>query len=386
MFITDKPYISDLLQTTIERNNYYVLRNEFAENHGFNRTELLLSESDFIEKFKTSQRVCTNSENCIEWINKNLHFTELPNLINIFKDKVKFRDLVKHLYPNFFYKQLAIDELNSFDINSINKPIIIKPSVGFLSLGVYKVDSDAEWKKTLKLIESDLLNFKSIFPEVVLNTTNYILEEYIEGAEFAFDAYFNDDGEPVILNILRHVFSSDADTSDRLYITSSKIVNENLPIFKIFLNEIGTLLNIKNFPLHVEVRVNNSKIIPIEVNPMRFAGWGTTDIANHAYGINPYVYFLESKKPDWEKVVTEDEGFIYSIIVLDKPSNLPAHEITSFDYQKLKSKFENVIEIRKTDITKYPIFGFVFAKTREDNFGELDAILKNDLSDFITTT
>ncbi|HAY32561.1 MAG TPA: ATP-grasp domain-containing protein, partial [Bacteroidetes bacterium] len=131
------------MQTTIERNNYYVLRNEFAETHGFKRTELLLSESDFIEKFKTSQKICTNSENCIEWINKNLDFTELPNLINIFKDKVKFRDLVKHLYPNFFYKQLEFNELNSFDINPINKPIIIKPAVGFLSLGVYKVNSDA---------------------------------------------------------------------------------------------------------------------------------------------------------------------------------------------------------------------------------------------------
>jgi hypothetical protein len=385
MFITDKPYISHLLQSTIESNGYKVLKNEFAEAHGFNKTELLLNEDDFIELFKKNEKLCTNSENCIEWINKNLSFSELPKLINVFKDKVKFRDLVKHLYPNFYYRELVFNELKSFDIKSINMPFVVKPSIGFLSLGVYKISNEADWIKTLTLIDEDLLKFKSMFPKAVLNTTNYIIEEYIEGTEYAFDAYFNDVGEPVILNIMRHIFASETDTSDRLYITSQKIIEENEPVFKNFLKEIGDILKIKNFPLHVEVRINNSKIIPIEINPMRFAGWGTTDIAYYAYGINSYEFFLENKKPDWEIISAEKEGLIYSIIVLDKPNVIPTEVIKSFDYEKLKSRFENVLELRETDIKKYPIFGFVFTETREENFSELETILKSDLTEFITT-
>ncbi|MDP3831833.1 MAG: hypothetical protein Q8Q47_11215, partial [Ignavibacteriaceae bacterium] len=113
--------------------------------------------------------------------------------------------------------------------------------------------------------------------------------------------------------------------------------------------------------------------------------WGTTDIAYYAYGINSYEYFLENKKPDWEIISAEKEGLIYSIIVLDKPNVIPTEVIKSFDYEKLKSRFEHVLELRETDIKKYPIFGFVFTETREENFSELDAILKSDLTEFITT-
>jgi hypothetical protein len=41
-----------------------------------------------------------------------------------------------------------------------------------------------------------------IYPEQVLDTRSFLIEEYIEGDEFALDAYFDGDGNPVILNIL----------------------------------------------------------------------------------------------------------------------------------------------------------------------------------------
>jgi hypothetical protein len=384
MFVTDKPYISHLLQSTIENNGYKVLRNEFSESHGFEKDNLLINEDIFIEEFRVNQKICTNSENCIAWITDKLSFSELPTIINLFKDKVKFRELVKHLYPDFYFSELSLSELKTLDIKTIKKPFVIKPSVGFLSLGVYKVCSDEEWVSTVNMIKEDRDKFESMFPTAVLDTTNYIIEDYIEGTEYAFDAYFNDEGEPVILNIMKHIFASESDTSDRLYITSKKIIEEQLSSFKSFLEKIGGLINIKNFPLHVEVRVNNSNIIPIEINPVRFAGWGTTDIAYHAYGINPYECFMENKRPDWNTIISEKDDLIYSIIVLDKPKILEEEQIESFNYEKLKSKFENVLELRKTDINQYPIFGFVFTETREKNFQELESILKNDLTEFIT--
>lgn len=60
-------------------------------------------------------------------------------------------------------------------------------------------------------------------------------------------------------------------------------------------------MNLKNFPAHIEIRIDkNGNINPIEVNPLRFGGWCTTgDISWYAYGFNSYEYFLKGKKPDW---------------------------------------------------------------------------------------
>ncbi len=38
----------------------------------------------------------------------------------------------------------------------------------------------------------------------------------------------------------------------------------------------------------------------------------------------------------------------------------------------------------KIDYKKYPVFGFLFTETRDDNFSELINILNSDLKEFIT--
>lgn len=58
----------------------------------------------------------------------------------------------------------------------------------------------------------------------VLDTGKFIIEENIEGEEFAVDAYFNSKEKPVILNILKHIFSSENDVSDRVYFTSKSVM------------------------------------------------------------------------------------------------------------------------------------------------------------------
>ena len=47
--------------------------------------------------------------------------------------------------------------------------------------------------------------------------------------------------------------------------------------------------------------------------------------------------------------------------------------------------FEKPIELRKIDYKNYPVFGFVFVETREDNFAELKSILDSDLNEFIAS-
>ena len=220
-----------------------------------------------------------------------------------------------------------------------------------------------------------------------MDTRSFIVEQLINGEEYAFDAYFNSAGEPVILSILKHVFSSDYDVSDRVYITSKEILESNLDEFTDFARKIGGLANVKNFPVHIELRRDNDgTLLPIEVNPMRFGGWCTTaDISFLAYGLNPYLYYYSQKEPDWPAILKGKDGKLFSIIVLDNSTGIDTAEITAFDYEKLLSNFDKPIELRKIDHKKYPVFGFLFTETREDNFIELENILHSDLTEFVST-
>ena len=114
---------------------------------------------------------------------------------------------------------------------------MIKPSVGFFSIGVHVVKNTADWEIALQELNIDRL--RSIYPQNVLDTSTFLIEDYIEGEEFAVDCYFNNEGEVVILNILHHLFSSGADTSDRVYTTSKDIILQYTEIFGGFLGAQG---------------------------------------------------------------------------------------------------------------------------------------------------
>ncbi|MGM0408851.1 MAG: ATP-grasp domain-containing protein [Bacteroidota bacterium] len=384
MFILENPYVSELLKNTIEKKNYDVVLNDISSELGFSEDVFLRNDEESINNYCDKKVLYTNSENSIEWIVENLSTSEIVKHIDIFKNKFRFRELIQSIYPDFQFREISLDELDTIDISKYKKPFIIKPKYGFLSIGVYTIYNNDNWLEAVKEIKENTESHGSLFPKEVISPNNYIIEEFIQGTEYAVDAYYDKEGEPVVINILEHKFSSSDDVSDRLYITSKKIIEENIQDITAFLKKIGDILNIKSFPLHVEVRIHNNQLIPIEINPMRFAGWCTTDIVYYAYGINPYEYFIEQKKPVWKNILKDKEGKIYSVIILDKPKDINTNDIKRFDYDSVISRFNNVMECRKTDIKKYPIFGMLFTETPDDNDNELEEILTNNLKEFIS--
>jgi len=388
LVFVDNPYVSDFLRATIEENGLPVVKTKIAEELGFQDGPNLIEEVDAVHKALSADqiRIYTSSENSIGWIAEHLSSTGLQEKIDLFKNKVRFRNLTKPMYPDFYFREVRRDDLTTLDVNTLPLPCIIKPAVGFFSLGVYKVTNAGEWEQTVQTIEAELLGAKNLYPTEVLNTESFIIEQCIEGEEFAIDAYYDADGEPVILNILKHLFSSGEDVSDRVYISSKEIIVQNIDRISDFLRQIGKLAGVTSFPVHVEVRREASgRLLPIEINPMRFGGWCTTaDMTALAYGFNPYIYFFSHKKPNWAEILSDKGGKLYSIIVLNNASGIKADRIRRFDYDLLLSGFETPLELRQVNFRKYPLFGFLFTETREENVSELDTILKSDLKEFIT--
>jgi len=291
---------------------------------------------------------------------------------------------MRPMLPDFYFQEVPFGELDALDIKTMPLPFVIKPNVGFFSLGVHKVNSAADWDAVKAAIKAEVNERDETYPDEVLNTKSFIIEEIIEGEEFAFDAYFDETGAPIILDIYHHIFSSADDVGDRMYCTSAKIINANLADFSNWLGEIGNLVDMRNFPVHVEVRRTDKGIVPIEVNPLRFGGWCTTaDLTAAAYGFNPYVYYLENKRPDWDEILSTRAGKTYSMVILDNVTEHKNAEIASFDYDALLKRLEKPLELRKLNHKKYPIFGFLFMETSMENARELDWMLKTDLREFV---
>jgi len=381
------PYVSKFLQETLRDNSIPVVGTKVIDSLDLIEGLKIISEEKSVDLLRDNQNIplyCT-SENSIGWISKNLSFTFLPQKINLFKDKLKFRKLIEPLYPDFYFKAIKYDELDSVKYEDLPKKFIIKPTVGFMSAGVHMVSDKVELQDSIKSIKKELEEIKGLYPLDVLNAKEFIVEELIYGDEYAIDLYFDSFGEPVILNILKHMFFDDSDVGDRVYSTSKMIIQENIIEFKDFLNKIGKLAQIKNLPLHVELRrTEKGELLPIEMNPMRFGGWCTTaDIAYLAYGFNPYLCYYNHKKPDWREILRDMGDELYSIVVLDNSTGVSTKDIDCFDYEKFLSKFKNPLELRKIDFHTYPVFGFLFVKTKEEDIKELEDILASDLREFI---
>lgn len=385
MYFIDKPYVSDFLIDTIKENHYPIVATQAAQELVNDPSLNWIREEEAIAILKNnpSQRIYSNSENALSWIDTFFGGSELSKQINILKDKVRFREEIKDLFPEFNFRKIKLENIQNTAAEELSFPFVIKPSIGFLSIGVYIVNDENDWVKAKE--ELTLNNLKSIFPKNVLDTSYFVIEDFARGEEYAIDYYHNDMGEVVILNIMHHVFSSGKDTSDRVYITSKEIINTYKTELEHFLGTIGNMLNLKNFPAHAEVRIDeNGKIIPIEINPLRFGGWCTTaDLSGIALGLNSYKYYFENTCPNWDALYESKEDKIFSLVVLDNNSGLVPSEIEKFDYAALANDFEKPIRIRALDISNYPLFGFVFAQTDPNNKKELHDILSSDLRKYI---
>lgn len=383
MIILDNPYVSPLLEDTVAKKSYPVLSNEMARSLSkFDMMNVLSDEAavDLLKGEKNPQ-LYSNSENAINWISTHLNFSELPQKIELFKNKAEFRRLLKEIYPDFYFFESGFDSLSTLDTEKIRFPVVLKPCVGFLSMGVYIIRDAEEWSDVIKNLRDDIEKFRGQFPTEVVDASSFIVEELINGEEFAIDAYFDKYGKPVILNIFKHPFSDETDVSDRVYFTSGEIIKSNHDRFESLLSQIGSLAQLRNFPLHMEVRVEGERVVPIEINPMRFAGWCVTDLAYFAYGIDVYEYYFEQKSPDWEKILKEKGSEFYYFTIAEVPVSVDKSMIREVDYDGFLKNISHPLEVRKIDYRRHPIFAIVFAKT--DDYSEMSNILKKDMRDFI---
>ena len=216
----------------------------------------------------------------------------------------------------------------------------------------------------------------------MLDNQVWLLESLIQGTEYAVDVYFNSRGEAVICNILQHDFASSEDVSDRLYYTSADIIRRMAGPLEAWFDQLNERLGLRDYPVHVELRRDaDGHMVPIEFNPLRFAGWCCTDISLFAWGFPTYGCYLDDRRPDWDSILPGREDKLYTLIVLNKPAACPP--VRRFDYDALCARFRKVLHLRRGFYDRYSHFGFLFTETPAHDRAELDAIVRDDLLGYV---
>ena len=382
MIILEKPYVSAPLVSYLEAQQLPVLHNDMAETlkqqgHKLN----LLEDQQFVEHYQQTQKLYAVSENALVWLYAQLPQSELVRKVKILKDKAAFRRICQQIYPDFYYKEVEMKALRNLNPDELPLPLVLKPSVGFLSVGVYIVRSKQEWQAALDDIDKNFAKQCAVFPETVVRSENFVLEQFIEGEEYAVDAYYDAEGKPNIINIFHHIFKDETDVSDRLYCMSKQIFESNYPAFNQFCIDLNGVLQLKNFPMHVEFRVDKhtGRAIPIEVNPLRFAGMCLNDLTRHTCGLLPVQAFFEGTHPDYQNMWNGIENDVFSFIVMDKPYDT----IRKLDFERIRRHFHGVLETRDIQNPAMSIWGFLFTKTTPEHQEELKEILFSDLQAFM---
>ena len=381
MIILDEPYISTPLLDWMEKSAHPVLDGAFLREVAGERALNYVDAPEAIRRIDAGERIYTNSENTLSWILENTHNESLTRAVTTFKDKALMREILHELNPDLFFMRVQSEDLASLDFESLPKPFVIKPSVGFGSMGVYAIDNLDTWHTALADIAKSERLWQERYPESVIETHEFILEGYLTGTEYAIDAYFDEHGKTQVLNVFRHDFANAQDMSDRMYITSPRIVREMAPFFKAWLDEANARVGARNFPVHVEVRVDGGRVSPIEFNPLRFAGLGCTDMSLFNYGYRTYEVFLENKALDFDAAFAGKDNKVYSMSLLNPPAGIDFTE--TFDYEALCARFSHVVELRRFDIRRFGAYGFLFLEVESEDSPELEFLKTTDLREFI---
>ncbi len=387
MVILDYPYISDDMCATLAERRIPVLRNPAAEACAERHVLNLVDDQTFVARLKDGSRLYLNSENALSWVLRHDSNPERVRGIGLMKDKHALRQALRPMYPEYHFAQYTFEELRRVDPAELRFPLVLKPSVGFFSVGVFVVNDAAGWAEACRTLGDKLPEWRAAYPDGVLGDVHFSVEEYIHGDEYAIDAYYDGQGKAVILNVMKHEFADASDVRDRLYCLYPGLMARWTARFAEYLDRVGEFLNLRDFPFHVEVRVagevEDGVIVPIEFNPLRFAGCCTTDLARHAFGIRTWLDFLDDRRPDWNAIAANGRDDIYSLIMLDKP-DVPLDGMR-FDYQALRGRLTEVLDERSFG-SEMSAFGYIFARTPGCRWEELDAILRSDLTEFLCPT
>lgn len=398
MVILTAPFAAPGLVAWLSESGHAVLDNPFARQQSQLQVNAgkaafnLVSEQEVVSRLNNGERLYTSAENALEWVEEHVDCPVLTNGIRVCKNKGAFREALAQVGDQLFFRTYGLDDLAGVDPSQLPLPVVLKPVVGFCSVGVYVIRCAQDWANAVQQISDATDQWAQLYPQSVVGTGSFIVEEMITGQEFALDMYYDEAGKARVLNILQHDFSSPEDTKDRLYWFNTDLLRAYGNKFAAWLDQANQAMGLRNFCVHVELRVTeDGRVVPIEFNPLRFAGMGGTDVAWYGFGLITAKEYLtgnagitaDSNVDDFLRQVGVDptDSNTYSMSVLEIPAGCGLD--VTFDFDALFQNLTGVMETYRFDPKTQGALGFLFKRSTESTLHELEYLRDLDITPFV---
>ncbi len=318
-------------------------------------------------RFSDNDKVCISSEASLDSLMNRIDDERKTNAILKLKDKFLFREILCDIYPNYTFRRLDIKDIK--DLVIIEKSVI-KPVKGCFGTAVRVVEPNTDFIKLSAELETEIQKNGTVLSDTVLSKTDFLIEQFIDGEEYAVDMFYNEVGEPCIVNIYHHPMPHNLAYLHVIYYSSKTVFDKIYVKAKYFFTELNKILKIKNFAMHSEFKLNDEGLFPIEINSMRFGGMGLGNMVFHALGVNPYQYFYDNIEPNWNDVWQNKttDNFAYFIAYNSLNKSTKDHKP---DIQKLKTQFTKILLDVELDYQNQLAFGLFCLQESDENIREL---------------
>ena len=142
-------------------------------------------------------------------------------------------------------------------------------------------------------------------------------------------------------------------------------------LLDIEVNHLNTALDLDYIPVHIELRVDGNNILPIEINPLRFAGLCLNELNFHVTNRHPLGFYFSNTVPGYENMWKGKENEIYCFPILEKDKHSKEN---SLEKSLIKNIYSNILKLKPVKNPNLDIQTFVFSKTNDES--ELKNILE----------
>jgi D-alanine-D-alanine ligase-like ATP-grasp enzyme len=167
----------------------------------------------------------------------------------------------------------------------IRFPAVVKPTHGFASCGVRRVETEAELLEQLRKI--GLINGTTLTGDGA-QRPGFLIEQCLDGAEFSVDTVWFD-GQPVADLLLSHVHTQGASSPyfpDRLYLLDRKVRADLRRRVVELTHAAVRALGISYGPTHTEVRFHAGTPYVLEAAARPGAGGMFYEMLRRAHGVD----------------------------------------------------------------------------------------------------
>lgn len=336
-----------------------------------------LSKSDIY--FSKDDKVLVPSETSLAITMERMKDKEYVEGINKLKNKYFCREVLSSLYPDFYFKKVSVEGVSSL---KLDRKVIIKPLKGFFGTGVREADATTDMSLLALDMQREVESKTSFFSDSVLTKDEYIVEEFVTGDEYAVDMFYDESGKPQIMDIYLHPEPEIKEYFHLMYRTNRDIFEQYLALFESIFVEVNKILKLKSFPIHAEFKLQSGKMVPIEMNPMRYGGFGLSDLTYNSFSFQPITYYFNDEKVDWQDIWSTrlDNNYAWILAYNGNKVNVENSKPNHTLFKKYLENNSEIIDYVELDHRKNPVFALGYVMNKD--LGKLEKLLTTEFNNF----